>query len=607
MRGTVREALVGLAVLMTFGAGAGACSDDLGDRKGVPFIDEQPGGIGGGGAGGGPGQDAAGDAAAVDLAPRSCSAQPVAYLFDHADPFTGQASTARAQLVAAGFRVEPLPLERSPGGLHGAIVFGSFASESADYLGWMARHAADLLSFVAAGNVVLQLTQAEPSESLPPFLPPDRRAMRSRTDVTRLFVSAPSHPLLAGVPSTPDGHLVWQGARVGWQTFGSQGGFEVLLAGNPAGQSPALIETSVGAGRLLLAALALDKPIGPAPAQDELAAVFFRNLAGHVSAVCAGRAPAVKVSPGSIYQGFSDDSTMLAVLPDTQIYTRNFPGVFTAQTSWIAANVGKRRIPYVLHLGDVTDLNTPTEWQAAVESMSQLDGVVPYALVTGNHDLGFYGNARTRDTLLNDYFPYAKAAQMPSFGGALTPGRMDNTYHLATIGGRKYVILALEWGPRDGVVAWADEVMSKHPDRFGILITHAYLYADDRRYDRRVSPPMDWNPHAYGTAGGVNDGEELWQKLVSKHAFVMVLNGHVLHDGAGYLASVTERGTTCHQMLSNYQFRNLGGEGYMRLIEFLSDQQTVRVYTYSPLYDAFLNEPGQNFTFKLDLPAVPPP
>ena len=155
--------------------------------------------------------------------------------------------------------------------------------------------------------------------------------------------------------------------------------------------------------------------------------------------------------------------------------------------------------------------------------------------------------------------------------------------------------MSLEWGPRDQVLDLGRRLMATHPDRYGILITHAYLNNNDCRYDitdtvtRRTSTRTSTAPRA-----AVNDGEEMWQKLVRKHAFVMTFNGHVLGDGTGYLASVTDKGNTCHQMLSNYQFRNLGGEGYMRLLEFLEDGRTVKVYTYSPLYDSFLTEADQN-------------
>ena len=68
----------------------------------------------------------------------------------------------------------------------------------------------------------------------------------------------------------------------------------------------------------------------------------------------------------------------------------------------------------------------------------------------------------------------------------------------------------------------------------------------------------------------------------------------MLGDGTGYLASVNDTGTTTHQILSNYQMRQLGGEGYLRLLEFLPDGRTVRVRTYSPVYEKFLLDPDQH-------------
>jgi hypothetical protein len=190
---------------------------------------------------------------------------------------------------------------------------------------------------------------------------------------------------------------------------------------------------------------------------------------------------------------------------------------------------------------------------------------------------------------------------MPTFGEAFQPDQLDNSYHLLSIQGRNFVVMALEWAPRDEVVAWADEVMTRYPDHQGILITHAYLNNNDCRYDiTDKDHSQRYSPHTYRTPGSINDGEQLWQKLVRKHRFSMTLNGHVLGDGCGYLASVTDHGNVCHQMLSNYQMRDQGGEGYMRLLEFLPDGRNVRVFTYSPLYDSFLDVAGHNFTFALD-------
>ncbi|HEY0707434.1 MAG TPA: metallophosphoesterase, partial [Polyangia bacterium] len=502
--------------------------------------------------------------------------------------------------------VLPLPLDRDPATLRGLIVLTTFASEGVVYREYMRRHAAGLTGFVQAGNVLLQLPQADQTEAQPPFLAPGFTARRHDIDASRVFALKPQHPLLVGVPLAPDGFIAWDDPYAGWETFVAQGGFEILAAGGNGGQNAALMEAATGSGRVLLSAMPMDKPVGKAEQRGPVANAFFANLRGYVSAVCQGLAPEPLPTPSALRPGFAADSTMLAVLPDTQIYTVDAPGVFTAQTSWIAANRDKRRIPYVLHLGDIVDQNIPLQWERAVQSMQQLDGVVPYAIVGGNHDYGPGGTARTRDTLMNQYFPFAQTAALPSFGGAFEVGKLDNTYHYVSVGGRDYIALMLEWGPRDEVIAWANQIMEQNQDRYGILVTHAYMYSDSRRYDHR-DPSQLWNPHIYGTPGTVNDGEELWEKLVRRHRFVMVLNGHVLNDGTGYLASVTDRGNICHQMLSNYQFRALGGEGYLRLLEFLADGKTVRVYTYSPLYDSFLTEVDQNFSFTLDLPPGPRP
>ena len=57
-----------------------------------------------------------------------------------------------------------------------------------------------------------------------------------------------------------------------------------------------------------------------------------------------------------------------------------------------------------------------------------------------------------------------------------------------------------------------------------------------------------WNPHRYFVdqrPGAVNDGEEIWYKLISRHDNVrFVLCGHALDDGTGRLFSRRPDGTT---------------------------------------------------------------
>ena len=326
-------------------------------------------------------------------------------------------------------------------------------------------------------------------------------------------------------------------------------------------------------------------------------------LAVLLSCVCVGAwsAPVAVVEPEPL--PFVEGSWTLVLLPDTQLYAQNHPEIFTSQTRWIVENRETRNIAFVLHEGDITNSNNPTQWGNARFSISLLDGVVPYALAPGNHDYGPGGSASPRETLLNVFFPVALFEDLPTFGGVFEEGKLDNSYHLFTAGGRDWLVLALEWGPRDEVVEWANRILRKYPNRTAMAVTHAYLYFDETRYDRAARPEQHWSPHKHPTAklpGGVNDGEDLWQKLVSRHRnFAFVFSGHVLGDGAAYLASEGLHGNVVHQLLANYQMRPQGGEGYLRLMEFLPDGKTVQVKTYSPYLDEYLTDDQQQFVLEL--------
>lgn len=537
--------------------------------------------------------------------------RPAALVLEHEDQWTHSAHAAEL-LEHAGFDVAPLPLDRSPADARAdLILIGSFASEAAGHDAFMAAHADDLAAWVSGGGTLVQLTQADQHEAAPPFLPDGLEATRTDADTAAVIVTSPDHPLLAGIAGPDTDRIAFSGKRTAWEAFGEQAGFEVILAADTDRRQPALMEAAHGRGRMILAAMALDKAsMGDqggrtdADALDAFRTHLFANLAGHVASVRAGEAREPKPTPSALEaRRFHPDSWTLAILPDTQIYSVRFPGMFFAQTGWLAKNAERLNIPIVLHLGDIVHNNTHAEWQHASDAMSLLQGAVPYALAPGNHDYGPRGSASTRDTLLNEYFDFETHAAMPTFGGAMEEGSLDNAYHLFEAGGEEWIVIALEWGPRDETIRWANEVMAEHPDRKGILITHAYMNNNDLRYDHTDEVnPQRYNPHHYDTPGGVNDGEELWQKLVRNHDFRLVFNGHVLGDGTGYLASRNDAGNFCHQMLSNYQMRELGGEGYMRLLEFRPDG-TVRVKSYSPVYDDYMLEPDQYFEFQLETPA----
>ena len=291
----------------------------------------------------------------------------------------------------------------------------------------------------------------------------------------------------------------------------------------------------------------------------------------------------------------------IVVLPDTQNYSERYPATYLAQTNWIVANQQDRNIAAVLHLGDITNNNAPAEWENAAKAMRVLDGKLPYTLVPGNHDYSEGGHCVDRTTRLNDYFSAKQFRGMPGFGGTYDqePDRLENSYSYFTAEGRNFLVLALEFGPRRDVVRWANEVVAAHRDRAAILVTHAFVYYDDTRYDwKKYGDKQTWNPHNYGiakaTADDVADGEELWNGLVSRHEnFILTLNGHVLRDGLGRLSSKTPGGRDVNQVLVNFQMKPKGGDGWLRLLEFRDDRKTVQVYDYSPTRNQ-RNESEQN-------------
>ena len=252
----------------------------------------------------------------------------------------------------------------------------------------------------------------------------------------------------------------------------------------------------------------------------------------------------------------------------------------------------------MVHEGDIVDRDVPPQWERAAASLHRLDGAVPYVLSSGNHDYLDVGDRMSRDTLIDRYFPVAGFERRSWFRGTYETGHVENSYAVVEMGGGRWLVLSLEFGPRDAVLAWADGIARRYADLPAILLTHAYLDADGRRYDQARGGQL-WNPHRFlpGAApGDANDGEEMWRKLVSRNANIrFVLCGHDLGDGVGRLTSVRADGSKVHQLLANYQMGELGGAGYLRLMRFDPARGRVSVRTYSPYLDRFKTDPDNAF------------
>ncbi|MBN2574535.1 MAG: metallophosphoesterase [Deltaproteobacteria bacterium] len=287
----------------------------------------------------------------------------------------------------------------------------------------------------------------------------------------------------------------------------------------------------------------------------------------------------------------------LVALPDTQGIVLPYPEMFYAQAYWIRDKAAALNIKYVVHEGDITNDATEEEWRTVDHGFRLLDERVPYALALGNHDYPGGGGVESRDTSGFDArFPPSRVANQLGFVAMLDPDSAVNAAYKFWGNGQTWLIFALEFGPRDNVLSWVAEVLAANPAAHAILVTHAYLFVDGTRFDAANRTDQYSNPHDYdidGRLGGVNDAEEMWQKLIAGRPQIrFVLCGH-MHAQAR-LTSERPGAPPVHQLLADYQHEAYGGYGYLRLLTFEPDGRVV-VQTYSPFLDRYRTDQDNDF------------
>ncbi len=285
-----------------------------------------------------------------------------------------------------------------------------------------------------------------------------------------------------------------------------------------------------------------------------------------------------------------DDFTLVA-LPDTQFYSENGSAHFSQQTQWTVDNETALNIIFVSHLGDIVQNRDSyeSEWILANDAMSILDGEIPYGLAIGNHDMYADGTAAYYDY----YFPYTRYESESWYGGHYAASNYKSNYQLLTVSGIDLLFLHLEVDVPDGVISWADGVLAAYPDRICVLSTHVYLQSNGNRYS---------SPY-FRTDG--NSAGYLWNNLIQYHDNVkFVLCGHACETARR--TDDNAYGNPVHQILSDYQCRPNGGDGWLRIMTFSPDNNEVYVQTYSPTLDNFLTTSEHEFTLSLDMTETEP-
>jgi len=274
-----------------------------------------------------------------------------------------------------------------------------------------------------------------------------------------------------------------------------------------------------------------------------------------------------------------------AVIGDTQKVTYNDPDKLSLIYDWIADNAASKNIKYAFGLGDIVETASglDSEWTVAKNAIALLEGVVPYSLIRGNHD---------NTAKFNSYF--GTAEYKASLDGFYSDDDISNFYDLFEVGDDKYLLVGLDYGPSDDVLAWAGEIIESHPERKVIITTHAMLGSDGEWF-------TDSAENGGLQGGGLNNGPAIWDKLVKKYANIyLVLCGHDPSDNIIVKQAKGENGNTVTTMLIDPQDvdRWWGSTGLVAMFYVYSEENKIAVEYYSPIREAYFIKENQ-FTLSL--------
>ncbi len=305
--------------------------------------------------------------------------------------------------------------------------------------------------------------------------------------------------------------------------------------------------------------------------------------------------------PGPPIVTKSGDFTVV-VLPDTQYYTasRNngTPKIFESQIDWIRNNQEKENIVYVIHLGDVVDHgDTPSyafaEWFPAKSVMYKLENPtsIPYGIAVGNHDQYPSQYPITGATsYYNKYFGVKHFEGRSYYGGHYDLNN-DSHYDLFSAGGKDFIVIYIEYDAFNedqyNTNSWAYNLLVQYPNRKAIIVSHSLIGNNSTAGSNEGTP---------GTFR--SQGQAIYNRVKYCPNTFMMLCGHVGENGEGYRKDTFE-GNTIHTFLSDYQSRENGGNGLMRLYRFSVERNLLEIKTISSFTNEYEVDGDSQFAIKL--------
>lgn len=290
----------------------------------------------------------------------------------------------------------------------------------------------------------------------------------------------------------------------------------------------------------------------------------------------------------------------IAHIPDIQNLHVTNPEYIDGILRWIAENAEALNMMLAIDIGDATQNASRYEWATVRAAFEHLDGVLPYWFSLGNHDYPVYQDGRGSDIrdayAFREYFSVEERMAQADFGGTFEQDRLDNSYYFYTENGVEYMVLYMEYGPRDEVLEWADAVISAHPNHKVIVANHAYFShradkpAEDEIGQAKYLPSDAHNQYGMEVYNTVNDGVEIREKLVKKHSNIMlVTSGHSQGACIYYRADEAEQGNVIFEVLADSSAMINGFPSNYDLICLYTFEQDGTLHTcyYSPELDMY--------------------
>ncbi len=282
--------------------------------------------------------------------------------------------------------------------------------------------------------------------------------------------------------------------------------------------------------------------------------------------------------------------------------------------SWLAENADDRKIKHVFTLGDLTEFSaendpnlsyaagTPNsnasgdkEWIIVKNAISQLDGVVPYSIVRGNHD----------DYQIDEFFNYE--AYTKNFDGfyreesGTYKDSITNSYRLVELGDYKFIFITLDFNPTRAVAAWLDNLLTTYSDYNAIITTHTYITTS-------LQLSTVANLQGVLVAGKYNGAapDWIWRNYLKNHKnVIMTVCGHLDGRNTHICTMEGDNGNQITNLLINPQLydKDTQPSGMVFLMHFYDGGKTVKTEYYSTFIDKY--KAGSNYEWEISS-IIPP-